>query len=183
MCWTSLWPTVPLDINALETDVRRLFDSGIAPATKHSYNSAQRHLCIQPNLSPFPTSSQIPCSFVTFLASQALKYQTTKCYLSAVRHAQIEAGLHDPFHNTDLSRLETYSKASNVNKRPRVSHQNNISQSPQPFFSNISGIHMQQTTTQQCSGPPAVLDFSDSSAVQNSPAHLCLPMTQAYTST
>ena len=43
---------------------------------------------------------------MTFLASQALKHQTIKCYLSAVRHAQIEAGLHDPFYNTDLSRLE-----------------------------------------------------------------------------
>ena len=34
---------------------------------------------------------------------------------------------------------------------------------------------MQQTTTQRCSGLPAVSDFSDSSAVRNSPALLCLP--------
>ena len=35
--------------------------------------------------------------FVAFLALQGVKHQTSKSYMSALRHMQIEAGLGDPF--------------------------------------------------------------------------------------
>ena len=46
------------------------------------------------------------CSFATFLAKGTLKYLTIKCYLSALRHAQIAHGFIDPGIVANFPRLE-----------------------------------------------------------------------------
>ena len=98
-----------MDLTALEREVLQLIDSSVAPSTRRSYQSAQNRyvsFCQLANATPFPVSTHVLCQFVAFLGSQGLKHQTVKSYLSAVRHAQITAGFHDPFKNADLSRLE-----------------------------------------------------------------------------
>lgn len=48
-------------------------------------------------MQPFPVTEHSLMLFVGDLASQGLKHQTLKCYLSAVRYSQIMHGLPDPF--------------------------------------------------------------------------------------
>ena len=51
-------------------------------------------------------SKTLLCRYVFFLASQSLKYQSIKSYLSAVCYLQISHGLHDPFGAGAFPRLE-----------------------------------------------------------------------------
>ena len=45
---------------------------------------------------PLPVNENILCRFVASLADDGLRYQTVKCYLSAVRHLHIMSGYGDP---------------------------------------------------------------------------------------
>ena len=79
--------------------VQRNFENGLAPATARSYASAKSRyfdFCRMAGLSPLPLTEQCLCLFVSYLASQSVQYQSLKCYLSALRHLQIEEGLPDP---------------------------------------------------------------------------------------
>lgn len=59
---------------------------------------------------PFPVNENILCSFATFLATQGIKVQTIKCYLSGVRSLQIAYGFPDPQIGPNLPRLESIIK-------------------------------------------------------------------------
>ena len=52
--------------------------------------------CHGSGTSPLPLTEQKLVNFVAFAVSQGLRHQTVKCYLSAVRHMQIEWGGGDP---------------------------------------------------------------------------------------
>jgi len=57
-------------------------------------------------LTPLPLTEPSLCMYVAYLANQGLKHQTLKCYLAALRHMQIEAGLGNPFIAGSFPRLE-----------------------------------------------------------------------------
>ena len=89
-----------LDISSLDRSVREFFSAGLAQSTARVYASANRRFlafCNQYNFQPLPVSETLLCRYVSFLASQSLKYQSIKSYLSAVRYLQISHGLHNPF--------------------------------------------------------------------------------------
>ena len=73
------------------------------------YQSAQgKYLkfCTDNNILAIPTNEHTLCYYVSHLASECkLKYQSVKCYLSAVRHLQITDGFTDPF-RSDMPRLD-----------------------------------------------------------------------------
>ena len=54
---------------------------------------------------PLPTSEKLLCLFVAFLKQEGLRHQTTKAYLSAVRHLHISSGMGDP-NIAEMPRLE-----------------------------------------------------------------------------
>ena len=76
------------------------FHCALAPSTHRAYNSAKKrytNFCSQAELSPLPAGEDKLCLYVSHLARSGLRHQTIKCYLSAVRHLQIEHGRGDPF--------------------------------------------------------------------------------------
>ena len=88
---------------------QRYFELSLSSSTTRSYKSAQsRYLnfCSRFSLAPFPLSETLLCSFATFLAQEGLRYQSIKCYLSALRHAQIASGFPDPRIGSNHPRLE-----------------------------------------------------------------------------
>ena len=81
----------------------------MSTSSLHSYKSAQNHFCkfcSAFNLCPFPLSETILCSFATYLAKEGLKYQSIKCYISALRHAQIANSFPDSQLASTCPRLE-----------------------------------------------------------------------------
>ena len=71
----------------------------VADSTGRVYNSAQerfKRFCRAANCRPIPTSEQLLCRFVTYLAKDGVSFSTIKCYLAAVRHWHIAEGLGDP---------------------------------------------------------------------------------------
>jgi hypothetical protein len=52
--------------------------------------------CQQASTTPLPVTEQKLVNFVAFAVNHGLKHQTIKCYLSAIRHLQIECGGGDP---------------------------------------------------------------------------------------
>lgn len=88
-----------LGIPHLDSTVRTLIERGVAKSTLTSYNSGKRRylgFCAQFHLHPLPVNESVLCSFVAFLFSSSLSYQSIRSYLSAVRHLQITNGLPDP---------------------------------------------------------------------------------------
>ena len=82
---------------------------GLAPSTSRSYDSAKHQylgFCQRFNLTPTPLSEAVLCPYVAFLSGQSLKYQTIKCYLSALRHSQIAQGFPNPFTPGAFPQLE-----------------------------------------------------------------------------
>ena len=93
----------------MEEAVQFFYSQGLAPSSQKAYKSAQsRYLnfCVQFNVQPLPLSENILCSFVAFLASRHVKFQTIKCYLSGVRHLQISNGFNDPFAGAPFVKLD-----------------------------------------------------------------------------
>ncbi len=103
----------------MENSIQYYYSRGLAPSTKRSYTSAQsRYLkfCEQFSVAvPVPLYEKVLCAYVSFLAD--LKHQSTKSYLSALRHLQISAGFQDPFAASSWPRLEHVLKGI---KRPSV---------------------------------------------------------------
>ena len=88
---------------------QRYFSQSLSSSSTRSYSSAQsryNRFCHQFSLAPFPLNETLLCSFATFLAQEGLRLQTIKCYLSALRHAQIANGFPDPRIGLDHPRLE-----------------------------------------------------------------------------
>lgn len=84
-----------LALRQLETAVNQYLGWGIAKSTHKSYNSGQQQyfrFCQQTGLEPLPASEQQLMLFSAFLALKGCKWQTIKCYLSAVRHLHIVQG-------------------------------------------------------------------------------------------
>ena len=88
-----------LDIGTLATTVQLLLQSGLAPATQRVYLvGKKKYLCFcQETSNPhLPVTEFKLVNFVASAASRGLKHPTIKCYLSAIRHLQIECGEKDP---------------------------------------------------------------------------------------
>ena len=49
--------------------------------------------CSAYSISPLPAQENKLCSFVAYLAKSGISYQTIECYLSAVKHMQVERGM------------------------------------------------------------------------------------------
>lgn len=84
------------------------FQHGLADSTQRSYYSAKRRyisFCAEHNLVALPVSEPQLCKFISYLAIQKLSHSTIKCYLSAVRHLQVEGGWGDPRIN-EMAKLE-----------------------------------------------------------------------------
>ena len=89
-----------MDLSALEAAVSLFLGRGVANSTARSYAAGSRRFigfCGRLGVQPFPVTEHSLMLFVGDLASQGLKHQTLKCYLSAVRYSQIMHGLPDPF--------------------------------------------------------------------------------------
>ena len=84
----------------MDTIVHRLLQQALAPSTLRSYEIAQRRyltFCTKINISPFPVNETSLCRYVANLANDKLRFQTIKCYLSAIRYLQIMSGFGDPY--------------------------------------------------------------------------------------
>lgn len=95
-----------LDISMLERSVQGYFVQGLAQSTTKAYRSAQnRYLrfCSSTSSPPLPLQEQTLCIFV---ASLGIKHATIKCYMSALCHFQISAGLQDPFASSQWQKLQ-----------------------------------------------------------------------------
>lgn len=73
-----------------------------------------------------PVTEDKLCSFAAYLAHDGLSYQTIKCYLSAIKHLQIESGMNDPRIN-EMAKLEHVLRGikregskKNVTTKPRL---------------------------------------------------------------
>ena len=71
-------------------------------------------------------------SFVAFVANSSLAYQTIKCYLSAIRHLQIESGMGD----LQISAMPNLEHVLRVIKKEH-SKQANITKPRLPMNPNI----------------------------------------------
>ena len=91
--------TARLDLLSLGPTVQRLLQAGLAPSTQRTYTAGKKKylgFCQKCNISPLPATKQKLLNFVAWMVRQGLKYQTVKCYLSAVRHLQVSCGGGDP---------------------------------------------------------------------------------------
>ena len=82
---------------------------GLAISTSRSYDSAKHQylgLCQRFNLTFILLSEAVICRYVAFLSAQSLKYQTIKCYLSALRYLQVAQGFPKPFTPRAFPQLE-----------------------------------------------------------------------------
>ena len=87
-----------LAIPPLVKSAERYFAKSLSTASQKSYAAGtKRYLDFcSSSLSLFPVSEVNLSSFMSFLADQGLKHQTLKCYLSAIRSAQIAHGYTEP---------------------------------------------------------------------------------------
>ena len=104
-------------------------------STTHSYESAKikyLQFCLKSNVSPIPVTEGKLCSFVSIWANSGLAHQTIKCYLSAIRHLQIESGRED-------SQISTMPKLEHVLRGIKKEHskQANITKPRLPMTPNI----------------------------------------------
>ena len=105
---TSTGVSSRLDITGLGSTVQTLFEQALAPATRHSYSSAQQRFllfCKKYLFVPLPLSESLLCFYVAFLYSEGLAHASIKSYLSAIRQLQIRDNLPDPF-AVSMPRLE-----------------------------------------------------------------------------
>ena len=79
--WTELWAFY--------------LGQALADSTKKSYKSAKRRyhsFCTVHNITPLPVCEQSLSRYAASLANEGLAHTSIKCYMSAVRHLQIEEG-------------------------------------------------------------------------------------------
>ena len=116
-----------MDLISLGPVVQRLLQAGLAPSTQRTYAAGKKKylgFCQQCGVLALPITEQKLLSFVAFMSQQGLKYQTMKCYLSAVRHLQVTCGGGDPkVENMPLLELAlrgTRKEQSGIPKRTRL---------------------------------------------------------------
>ena len=88
-----------MDVTSLGTTVQRLLQAGLAQSTQRTYSAGKRKYltyCQEAGVLSLPATEQKLIGFVAYAVNQGLKHQTVKCYLSAVRHLQVEWGGGDP---------------------------------------------------------------------------------------
>ena len=88
-----------MDLTTLGPTIQRLLQAGLAKSTQRVYAAGKNKFlafCQETNITPFPVTEQKLISFVAYGVNKGLKYQTIKCYLSAVRHLQVMCGGGDP---------------------------------------------------------------------------------------
>ena len=88
-----------MDVASLGLTVQRLLQAGLAPSTQRAYLAGKKKymlFCQDTSTSPLPVTEVKLVNFVAFAVDKGLKHQTIKCYLSAIRHLQIEWGGGDP---------------------------------------------------------------------------------------
>ena len=116
--------------------VSHYFRASLAPSTHRSYESAKRRysqFCLLNKLTPLPLTEYNLCIFAAYLANSGLAHQTIKCYLSAVKHLQIESGMGDPSMSS-MPKLEhvlrgikrELSKKTHAGNKPRLPMTPNI---------------------------------------------------------
>ena len=79
--------------------VERYFSAGLAASTRRTYSagiSRYLELCRILSVQPTPTSENLLCKFVAFLALHKVSTPTIKVYLSAVHQLHIQKGLAPP---------------------------------------------------------------------------------------
>ena len=91
-----------LDISQLDQNVYQYIKCSLALSTQHTYAAAQRRytklkFCVSRFINPFPGTEHSLCRFIAYLASENLKANSIRRYLSACRQLQITLGLEDPF--------------------------------------------------------------------------------------
>ena len=114
------------DVLKLDALAKELFDKGLAPSTTWTNASAkQRYLtfCQSYNILPLPLSETKLFRYVSYLSAQHLKYQSIKCYLSAIRHLQISQGFEDTFSPGAFPRLEYVLKGIRCSPTSTPTHQ------------------------------------------------------------
>lgn len=86
-----------LGLTGMDQSVLSLFNDGIAPSTRSSYESGWRSylgFCAAFSLPLLPAAEISLCQFAVHL-STSISYQTIRSYLSAIRFFKIRAGLPD----------------------------------------------------------------------------------------
>ena len=86
-----------LDLQPVDRAVECYFSTGLASATRKTYQADQRHyllFCVQLGIFPVPASEDT-CRFVAVLASQGIAHSTIKVYLSAMHQLHIAKKLPD----------------------------------------------------------------------------------------
>ena len=87
-----------LDIATLDFAVEQYFSAGLAPSTRRVYEAGSKKylgFCEQLHYNPIPTSEQLLCKFVAYLATKDISATTIKVYLSAVRQLHLSRN-HSP---------------------------------------------------------------------------------------
>ena len=101
----------------MDRAVEQYFSSGLAEATKKTYQAGQKHylsFCENSATPPYPVSEEALCRFAAVLAGKGIAHNTIKVYISATRQLQISKGLPDP-------RVEGMAKLAQVLKGVRSS--------------------------------------------------------------
>ena len=116
-----------LDVGTLGTTVQRLLQAGLAPTTQRSYMAGKKKyllFCQETSIPHLPVTEVKLLNLVAYLSNQELKHQTVKCYLSTVRHLQIECGGGDPRAESmlllALALRSTKREQAGVEKRTRL---------------------------------------------------------------
>ena len=113
---------------------QRYFAQSLSSSSARSYGSAQSRyveFCHCFSLVPYPLNETLLCSFVTFLDQEGLKHQSIKCYLSALRHAQIANGFPDPRIGLDHPRLEGILRGIKRSQAPSSSSRTRLPITPE----------------------------------------------------
>ena len=111
-----------MDLVQLESVAASLLENGLASSTRRTYSSGQTSylsFCSLARLAPLPSSENILCLFVAWLASSGLSHATIKVYLAAVRQLHISAGRANPFLG-DMPRLNLVLRGYRRSESARV---------------------------------------------------------------
>ena len=99
-------PSSRLAIPELMPAAQRYFAKTLSLSSARSAQSCYVEFCHRFSPVPYPLNETLLCSFITFLDQEGLKHQSIKCYLSALRHAQIANGFPDPRIGLDHPQLD-----------------------------------------------------------------------------
>ena len=142
-----------MDISLLERAVQEFYSKGIASSTRRTYESAVRRFqqfCTSTNLPLTPASESVLCLYASHLATQGLKHQSIKTYLSALCHFYISWGYPDPFIHNRLPHFNYVLKGIHRSEQPSRSGDRRLPILPSTLevlldVWSASGTHFEQT--------------------------------------